>query len=302
MKKIVIAMCISLCVIMICNNLVFAYTGYGTLRIGDEIIEGDGSAYFEDNNVFLPLRNMLEAIGAKVEWVEETKKIYITYQNEEYVMKLKDYYVISLNQYNINEKKCLIGKTKYDNSTLNGLFIQLSGIGAYGYYETIDDKTYIDGYNMVRLMYYFGYYVKINKQTANVYIFPVGEKEHFYNDDEYLSIVDDKINIEADTWLTFFGFYEYMHISIIDYSIKKYFDYFQICIKFKCEADIDEILRRGEWVEINNVDETLYYFNDVAEAVYKLSDDIDSDDESILVKYKDYYIVYGKILSEFILW
>lgn len=297
MKKIV---GILLIIMFVINNVsVFASnTECGDSIVGNDKIDVSSSVYFIDNDTWIPLRSVFESIGAQVEWNSNERKILIYYNNENYVALLDDY--DSNSEYN----KICICKSKYEDCFLDGLFIQMSSFGSYGYYRMINDMTYVDNYNMIRLLYYFGYYIDINKEKKSVTVFPVTEKDYQY--DDYPSVLSIEVDSEAETLLG--HLFYIMDVNITNCNVQNINDdTLKVKIEFQCD-DENEIFKWDEWEKVTQEDKNTVFSkvndtfisNNNNVKVYKNSKNMETDYDLYLIQYDNCYIAYGEIpIKEF---
>lgn len=281
-------------IFIIHNTNVFAFnTEWGELIVDNTKIDVNSSVYFIDDNVWIPFRSVFESIGAHIEWNGNERKILIYYNNENYVALLDDYDCDS--EYN----KICVCKNKYEDCFLDGLFIQLSSFGSYGYYSMFNDMTYLDHYSMIRLMYYFGYYVDIDKEKKSVTIFPVTEKDYQY--DDYPSVLSGEVDSEAETLLG--SIFYIMDVNIINCNVQSInSDTLRIKIEFQCD-DENEIFKWDEWRNTTQIEKNMIFskINDTFISnknnvkVYKNSENMETDYDLCLIQDDNCYIAYGEI-------
>ena len=104
------------------------------IYVNNKIIAGTE----ECNNIFIPLRATLEALGAEVTWEESTGNVYFDYASISYVCKF-----IALNSNFPENKQVLICRVENINSVDNADYIQLHPMSADGAYCVLNDRIYL---------------------------------------------------------------------------------------------------------------------------------------------------------------
>ncbi len=142
----------------------------GNLYIDGNYIESDSGVKIEmtfDENLgehFIPLRTVMEGIGARVTWREETQDILIEYQGRTYCAYARYYDYV--------EDKS--GKKMEDYALFlegdNGL-VQLSPMSKYGGYLEVNDRIYLFEFTATYLLREFGYEYSISDDGTTVYIY-----------------------------------------------------------------------------------------------------------------------------------
>lgn len=119
----------------------------GAIYVNDIKINGKETILTRDDEIFIPLRTVLEALSSEVIWDENTKDIYFNYANTEYICEFA-----ALNSYFPEEKRLLISKVENKGSTSNSDYIQLNPMSADGAYCEINDRIYLYQETAKRLM------------------------------------------------------------------------------------------------------------------------------------------------------
>lgn len=121
-------------------NMVYAenYTNIGDIYIDNIKIDNEYTVLVKNDKMLFPLRTVLEGIGSKVEWEENTGNIYFDYKGTDYVCVFK-----ALNSDFPDYKNILISEVKNQNSIYNSDYIRLNPMSADGSYYVIDDITYL---------------------------------------------------------------------------------------------------------------------------------------------------------------
>jgi hypothetical protein len=186
------------------------------------------------------------------------------------------------------------------------LYLQLSPWGGGGEYKIIDDSTYVDDCATMRLLYYFGYYINIDKDNQTFEILPVNEAtDKVYRDsyEEYCTLqpVDNEIEcLTLNVWCCNEYAYQYGIFDIISCSSKR-LDNDDLIVTFEFtynDKEIEEQLYNKElWEEIND-DNLLTQFN--GEAIYKRVRDEDIMYDYYVIKCNDHYIGYSVIPTLFL--
>lgn len=250
--------------------------------------------------VIIPFRSALEAIGASVVWNEEERNISISHNGEDFIASL-DYIDDVFNTIKI----C---KSKYKDYTLTNLSIQLNSSGEDGYYEIIDDSTYVDDCAMIRLFYYWGYYININNDNMTFDIIPVNED----SDKIYKKLYEEKflildgIDIEEEcitleAWCCSEFCCDYNAFNVISYSSKRLStDDLEVQFEFtynnkELEAELDN---ENLW-EITNNTELLSRFAGIK--VYKRIRNEDLRYDYYVVKCNDHYVGYSVVPKWFLM-
>ena len=122
------------------QSIVYAedYKNKGDIYIDNIKIDNDANILIQDNEMIIPLRTVLEGIGSKVEWEENTGNIYFDYKGIDYVCVFK-----ALNPDFPENKNILISEAKNQNSIYNSDYISLNPMSAEGSYCMINDRTYL---------------------------------------------------------------------------------------------------------------------------------------------------------------
>lgn len=145
MKKFIISIVLSLVLLTNMMSIVFPKFVFASelshnltifvnnVKLGNEI-----NVTTNDTAILLPLRAILETLGAEVHWDESTGNIYFNYAETNYVCK---FVPLNLNYPDI--KSILICKSEYKDSTKSSDYIMLNPMGASGSYCIINDRTYL---------------------------------------------------------------------------------------------------------------------------------------------------------------
>ena len=137
----------------------------GTIYVNNTKVNNKDTVLIIDNQIFIPLRTILEALDSKVYWEESTGNIYFDFAEIEYVCK-----VVVLNSYYPDEKSLLVCKVQNINSTNNDDYIQLNPWAADGAFEMINDRTYLYRDTAERLLKALGCSVEIDEENHVVRI------------------------------------------------------------------------------------------------------------------------------------
>ena len=119
----------------------------GAIYVNEIKINGKETILTSDDEIFIPLRTVLKALGSEVIWDENTEDIYFNYANTEYICEFT-----ALNSYFPEEKRLLISKLENKGSTSNSDYIQLNPMSADGAYCEINDRIYLYQETAKRLM------------------------------------------------------------------------------------------------------------------------------------------------------
>ena len=117
------------------------------------------------NEIIMPLRTILEALGSEVYQEESTGNIYFNYSGINYICKF-----VPLNSNFPEEKKILISNIEYKDSTKTSDHIMLNPMGASGSYCMVDNKTYLYRETGIRLFEALGCKVEVDSDTNIVRI------------------------------------------------------------------------------------------------------------------------------------
>lgn len=137
----------------------------GTIYVNGIKIISQDTILMSDDEIFIPLRTSLEALGSEVIWEESTGNIYFNYADTEYICKF-----VALNSYFPEAKSLLITKVSNKDSTINNDYIQLNPMSADGAYLMINDRTYLYQETANRLFRALGCNIEIEKEPLVVKI------------------------------------------------------------------------------------------------------------------------------------
>lgn len=126
----------------------------------NELIETE-SPIFRDDEVLLPLRSILENIGATVTWNQDLYEINIEYNANSYICKFWD--KDTSNRYITIENNDII------NGAL-GKYVKLEPMSGSGSYEIINDRVYLPQKTFEYLLTEFNCVLKINFEQNGVYV------------------------------------------------------------------------------------------------------------------------------------
>lgn len=261
------------------------------------IIRTDFGIQGEYEFFVIPLRSALEAIGATVTWNSNDRKIGITYKGQNYIVTLD---VSDIDGY------FEICKSKYEDYKRMDLSLLLSPWGGGGAYEIIDDSTYVDDCAIMRLLYYFEYYIDIDKVNQTFEILPVNEDTdkmylNLYEDYCSLQPVDNEIEcLTLDVWCCNEYSYQYGIFDVISCSSQR-LDNDDLVVTFEFtynDKELEQSLYNKELWEIVNDDNLLDYFN--GEKVYKRVRNENVLYDYYVIKCNEYYIGYSVVPSLFL--
>lgn len=113
----------------------------------------------------VPLRSILEALGADVQWEESTGNVYFKYDNTDYACKFA-----ALNENFPENKSLLVCRRENIDSIYNDDYIQLNPMSADGAFRIVDGKTYIYISTFSRLFSALGCTVKLDEENKLIEI------------------------------------------------------------------------------------------------------------------------------------
>lgn len=137
----------------------------GNLYVNGQQIENSSTILIQDNEILMPLRSILEAMGSKVNWDEASGNIYFDYSNIKYVCKF-----LALNPNFPENKSIMICEVDKESSTKNKDYVQLNPMAANGVYTMIEDRTYLNQETGKRLFEALGCTVEFELDTKTVSI------------------------------------------------------------------------------------------------------------------------------------
>lgn len=246
-----------------------------------------------ENICWIPLRSSLEAIGATVTWDGEKGKIYITYNNMDYVAVL-------------DSENEMIGicKSKYEDYTAFNLSFHLNVWGGGGSYQMIEDSTYVDDCSLIRLFYYFGYYIALNQDNQVFEIIEVNEESNkiyqpLYEEFCFHQPVDNELEaLTLDLWCCGKYSYQYDIFDIIDYSSERLENddlSIEFTFKYNDSKVESELNNRELWAEVRN-DGLKTRFNGMTVYHMLKNDDLYySYYDCYIIKCSDHYIGYSVV-------
>ena len=109
-----------------------------TIYVNDTEISNNDMCLTDNNEMFIPLRAVLEALGSEVIWEEKTGNVYFSYEDVKYVCKF-----VALNSIFPENKDILICNVENKDSIYNSDYIQLHPMCASGSYFMLNDRTYL---------------------------------------------------------------------------------------------------------------------------------------------------------------
>ncbi len=127
---------------------------------GSKIIRGD-LPIWNNENVLLPMRTILEAIGAIVYWDSNSGNISIDYKDKNFVCKFWEN--------NCSNKYMTVEGDHINNGALKH-FVSLNPMSGSGSYEMINDRTYLHQETGKRLFEAMGCIVEIDLENQIVNI------------------------------------------------------------------------------------------------------------------------------------
>ena len=160
MKK-VICLLICLCVIFPITigivskaNAEVDMSNKGTIFINNSELNTVDTVFISDNQMFIPLRTVLEALGSTVIWERSTGNAYFDFDGV--------VYVCTFNAFPQRANAILICKVININSVNNADYIQLHPMSADGTYRAINGRTYLNQQTGQRLFEALGCKVEID--------------------------------------------------------------------------------------------------------------------------------------------
>lgn len=129
----------------------------GTIYLNNQLVDSELSVLINKQSMLIPLRTVLEAIGATVTWEQSTGNVHFNYNGIDYVCRL-----IALNDYFPENKSIMICKTENQGSENMADYIKLNPMAANGYFIMIDDRIYLNEDTSIRLLNALGYQVNID--------------------------------------------------------------------------------------------------------------------------------------------
>ena len=130
----------------------------GTIHVNGVEISSEATVLIIDNEMFIPLRMVFEALKSEVIWEESTGNIYFDFKDENYICKPRE----------VERKEFLplyfiqICKVENKDSINNTDYIQLNPMSADGSYRMINDRTYLHQQTEQRLFEALGCKVEID--------------------------------------------------------------------------------------------------------------------------------------------
>lgn len=119
----------------------------------------------EEGYILIPLRGVLEGIGADVRWEAETREVYFDYLDKNYVCRFEPPI-----QDHPEHKFALICEVENKESILFEDYIQLSSMDATCGYENINGRIYLYAYGVEYLMKYFNYSTETDLENKKITI------------------------------------------------------------------------------------------------------------------------------------
>ena len=138
----------------------------GVIYVNDIKIENVDMISSNNNEIYMPLRAVLESLGASVIWEETTGYIFFDYKSIRYVCQF-----VSLNSNFPEEKNILISRIENKDSKNNSDYIQLNPMSGSGAYCIINDRTYLYQETGKRLFEALECKVEINSNEQIVKIY-----------------------------------------------------------------------------------------------------------------------------------
>ena len=145
------------CVLSISNNSEVGMRNKWAIYVNDVEISSEATVLTIENEIFIPLRAVFEALNSEVVWGESTGNIYFDYAGIEYVCKF-----IALNPAFPEQKSILVCKVEDKDSISNTDYIQLNPMSADGEYRIINGRTYLYQQTGQRLLEALGCRVEID--------------------------------------------------------------------------------------------------------------------------------------------
>lgn len=133
----------------------------GTIYVNNVEVINEATTLVSDNEMFIPLRTVLEALESTVTWEESTGNIYFDFKDQNYICKLR-----KLERENF-PPLCFIQICKVENkdSINNADYIQLHPMSADGSYCMINDRTYLYPQTGQRLLEALGCTVEMDMEN-----------------------------------------------------------------------------------------------------------------------------------------
>ena len=137
----------------------------GIIYVNGVEVSSEATVSIIDNEMFIPLRTVFEALESEVIWEENTGNIYFDYLGTNYVCKF-----IALNSNFPEKKSILVCKVENKDSISNTDYVQLNPMSADGAYCMINDRTYLNQQTGQRLLETLGCKVEINLEQQTLRI------------------------------------------------------------------------------------------------------------------------------------
>lgn len=183
---IVILTCIYICLLFDATTYALSFEANpdgiiwenGNLIVNGRVVETDDSIIFHNNKMRVPLRTVFEALGAIVEWDNDTREVSINYKGVQYsgrfIAPSGDEYLyirdtrVPLHEEKMYEDAKLFGFS-VDTFLGNG-YIQLNPTGYEGAFTFVNDRIYLWRDTAERLLEYMSVDIEVNYETKTLVV------------------------------------------------------------------------------------------------------------------------------------